>query len=174
MLAGALGRSDVAPLTPANGTVVPPLAGKDWQGVPRGIVYDQDPRPTLVYSFSRECGYSQQNWRVVRSLQALAPRRLRMAYIDTFGDPFTPEYPAATGIGQSVLLVDLSPEAAVVYDPRAVPQLLLVDQHGRVQWSHVGEISPGDISKVLPLIEHGLRRGALSKVSSTNRSTSSG
>lgn len=146
--------SDVALLTPANGAVVPPLAGEDSTGAAHTIAYGQDERSTLVYAFSKECGHSNQNWRALHPLQALAPRWLRIAYIDTFNDLFTPMFLASSGIGQSALLVRLSPQAAVTYNPRAVPQLLLVDQHGRVQWSHVGELAPGDISKALSLIKH--------------------
>jgi hypothetical protein len=143
----------VALLTLANGTVVPPLDGKDWTGAQQVIDYDHDPRPTLVYTFSKGCPYCQENWRAMRSLQALAPRRLRIVYIDDNGDVFTPKYLAENGIGESALLVELSPVAAGMYNPRAVPQLLLVDQHGRVEWSHLGEMAPSDISKVRSLIE---------------------
>lgn len=146
--------NDVALLTPPNGAVVPPLLGEDWTGAPRTIVYGQDRRPTLVYTFSMECGFCQENWRAMRSLQALAPSSLRIIYIDTVRDLFTPRYLTANGIGQSVLLVQLSPAATVAYDARAVPQLLLVHYDGRVQWSHVGELAPGDISKALSLIQH--------------------
>jgi hypothetical protein len=76
---------DQALLTPRNGTVVPPLVGYDWTGAPQAIVYGQDRHPTLVYTFSKECGYCQENWRAMRSLQALAPTRLRIVYIDTVG-----------------------------------------------------------------------------------------
>lgn len=144
---------DVALLTPAKGTVVPPLFGEDWRGAPQTIVYGQDRRPTLLYTFSKECGYCQENWRTMRSLQALAPNRLRIIYIDTAHDLFAPQYLAANGIGQSLLLIQLSPSAAFVYDARAVPQLLLVDHGGLVQWSHVGELAPSDVSKVLSLVE---------------------
>lgn len=146
--------AEEALLTPGKGTMMPPLAGQDLTGAPQAVAYGQDLRPTLVYTFSKECGHCQQNWRAMRSLQVLAPRRLRTAYVDTLGDVFTPDYLAASGIGQSVLLVQLSPEAAIAYDARAVPQLLLVDHDGRVQWSHVGELAPSDVSKVLSLIEH--------------------
>jgi len=44
-----------AMLTLANGTVVPPLAGKDWTGAQQVINYDHDLRPTLVYTFSTRC-----------------------------------------------------------------------------------------------------------------------
>jgi hypothetical protein len=99
------------------------------------------------------CLYCQQNWRAMRSLQALAPRRLRIVYIDDNGDVFTSRYLAENGIGQSALLVELSPLAAGIYNARAVPQLLLVDQHGSVQWSHLGKLAASDISKVRLLIE---------------------
>jgi len=145
---------DVALLTPADGTWMPPLAGEDITGTPRTIAYGQEQRPTLVYTFSKECDFCELNWRGMRSLQAMAPDRLRIVYIDTAGDVFTPDYLAAKGIGRSVLLVQLSPAAAFVYDARAVPQLLLVDHDGRVQWSHVGELARRDISKILSFIEH--------------------
>jgi hypothetical protein len=145
---------DDALLTPANGTVVPPLAGEDWTGAPQTIAYGQDPRPTLVYTFSQRCGYCEQNWRAMGSLQALAPRRLRIVYVDVLGELFTPKYLVESGIGQSVLLARLAPTVAYAYDARAVPQLLLMDHEGHVQWSHVGELAPGDISKALFLIAH--------------------
>ena len=131
-----------AMLTLANGTVVPPLDGKDWTGTQQDINYDHDPRPTLVYTFSMRCPYCRGNWRAMRSLQALAPRGLRIVYIDeNRRDVFTPKYLAENGIGESVLLVELSPLAAVMYNARAVPQVLLVDQHGRVLWSHLGGLA---------------------------------
>ncbi|MFZ0638097.1 MAG: hypothetical protein WA020_16725 [Candidatus Acidiferrales bacterium] len=86
--------------TPRNGTVVPPLVGYDWTGAPQAIAYGQDRHPTLVNTFSEECDYCQQNWRAMRSLQALVPGRLRIVYIDTIRDMFTPKYLAANGIGQ--------------------------------------------------------------------------
>lgn len=141
-------------LTPARGAVVPPLVGEDWLGAAHTIAYGQDRNSTLVYAFTKECGYCQQNWHAMRSFQALSPHQLRIVYVDTQGDTFTPEYLAASGIGQSVLLVQLSPAAAVEYDARAVPQLLLVDHDGRVKWTHVGELAPGDVSKAVSLIEH--------------------
>jgi len=145
--------SAVALLTPANGTTVPPLDGKDWTGAQRVIDYDHDRRPTLVYKFSKGCPYCQHNWRAMRSLQALAPRRLGIVYIDDNGDQFTPKYLAENGIGESELLVELSPVAAGIYNSRGVPQALLVDQHGLVEWSHLGEMSPSDISKARSIIE---------------------
>jgi hypothetical protein len=78
----------------------------------------------------------------MRSFQSLAPRRLQIVYLDAQRDTFTPEYLAARGIGKSVLLVQLpSPAVAYAYDARAVPQLLLMDNRGRVRWSHIGELS---------------------------------
>ena len=144
----------VAMLTPADGVRVPPLVGEDSMGASQAITYGQDPRPTLVYTFSKECGYCKENWRAMRSLQALVPRQLRIVYIDTQLDIFDSKYLAANGIGQSVLLVLLSPATVFAYDARAVPQLLLVDRDGRVQWSHMGELAPADVSKALSLIEH--------------------
>jgi hypothetical protein len=148
-LAGA-----VSLLAPTNGTVLPTLVGEDWTGATQAIAYEQDQRPTLVYTFSEKCPHCQANWRAMHSLQALAPRWTRFAYIDTYGDKFTPQYLADSGIGQSVLLVKLSLGSPVAYDARAIPQLLLVNHDGSVQWSHVGELAPSDIAKARSLIEH--------------------
>jgi hypothetical protein len=147
-LAGA-----VALLAPARGTVLPTLVGEDWTGATQAIVYEQDQRPTLVYTFSEQCPHCQENWRAMHSLQALAPRWARFAYIDTYGDKFTPQYLAESGIGQSVLFVKLSLGSPLDYDARAVPQLLLVNHDGRVQWSHVGELAPEDLTQARALIE---------------------
>lgn len=86
---------DEALPTPAKGEAMPPLLGTDWTGAPQTLDYGQDPRPTIVYTFSKECGYCQENWRAMRSFQALSPRRLRIVYIDTTGDLLAPTYLAA-------------------------------------------------------------------------------
>lgn len=143
---------DVALLTPRNGSLAPPLAGTDWTGTQQSIVYGQDQRPTLVYTFTKECPFCQRNWRALRSLQSLAPRSLRFTYIDTIGDKFDSEYLAANGIGHSDLLVELSPASKYPYEALLMPQVVLVDHNGKVQWAHVGELAPNDISKVLSLV----------------------
>ncbi|HKW88963.1 MAG TPA: hypothetical protein VJN21_09420 [Candidatus Acidoferrales bacterium] len=144
---------DEALLTPRTGSVLPPLVGTDWTGAPIAMSYGQDPRPTLVYSFSQGCTHCQQNWRSMRPLQALAPDHLRIAYIDVASENLTSKYLTASGIGQTVLLVRLSPAAETVYDARAVPQFILAGHDGRVQWSHVGELAPSDVSNALKMIE---------------------
>jgi hypothetical protein len=141
-------------LTPARGSRVPPLVGEDRQGNPQTISYGEDRRPTIIYTFSKECHACQENWQAMRSLQSLAPSRLRIVYVDPLLDVFAPEYLSSSGIGQSTLLIHLSPAAAYVYDARAIPQLLLVDYSGRVQWSHVGELASGDLSEVVSLVRH--------------------
>lgn len=141
-------------LTPRNGTVAPPLEGVDQRGVQQTIVYGQDQLPTLIYNFSQKCPYCQENWRALRALQALVPGRLRIVYIDTVGDVFTPKYLAANHIEQSPLLVQLSPAARYTYEARLMPEVMLVDPKGKVQWSHVGEFAPVDVSKVLSMVGH--------------------
>jgi hypothetical protein len=137
----------------AKGTLVPPLIGEDLTGAHQTIEYGQDQRPTLVYTFSMQCPHCEQNWRAMHSLQALAPRRLRIVYIDTGHDTFTPAYLSTSGIGDSVVLAHLSPTTEDAYEARAVPQFLLVDRDGRVEWSHLGEFAPDDVSKALSLID---------------------
>jgi len=53
----------------------------------------------------------------------------------------------------AVLLVNLSPGSPDAYAARAVLQLLLIKLAGRVQWSHVGEIAPSDITQARALVE---------------------
>lgn len=145
----------LALLTPAKGTFVPPVSGEDWKGRPQALAYESDGRPTLVYMFSVGCGYCQENWHAMRAFQALTPRWLRIVYVDTFEDRFSPKYLIDHGIGDSPLLVHVSsPELSGIFDARAVPQVVLVDREGKVEWSHVGELADGDVSKGLSLIGH--------------------
>ncbi|MGH9482063.1 MAG: TlpA family protein disulfide reductase [Terriglobales bacterium] len=143
---------DALLLTPSTGSLEPPLEGEDWLGNPQRIAYQGDRRPTLVYTFTKECPHCQENWRVMRIVQAMAPSRLRIVYIDT-GDQFAPKYLAENGIAKSVLLTQLS-STALAYNARVVPQLVLLDRNGRVQWAHLGGLAPSDISRALSLIEH--------------------
>jgi len=141
-------------LTPMPGSVAPPLEGVDWKGARQTIGYGHDQRPTLIYNFSQKCPYCQENWHFLRPLQALGPQRLRIVYIDSVGDVFNPEYLATTGMGQSPLLVELSPAAKYTYEARLMPEVLLLDSGGKVEWSHVGEFVSRDLSKVLAMIGH--------------------
>lgn len=139
-------------LMPEHGELVPPITGLDWAGNRQTISYGLDPRPTLIYMFSMECPYCRKNWHAMRVLQAAAPQSIRFVYVDTVGDVFTPEYIRDNGIGSSPLLIFLSPSVRYTYQARLMPQLLLVDKTGRVQWSHIGELAPRDESMVLALI----------------------
>ena len=139
-------------LTPLPGSAAPPLEGVDWRGARQLIIYGTDHRPTLIYNFSQKCPYCQKNWDSLRALQALEPQRLRIVYIDSVGDVFNPDYLAANGMSQSTLLVQLSPAAKYIYEARLMPQVLLVNAEGKVQWSHVGEFTPADISTALSMI----------------------
>lgn len=58
-LRGALAY-DVALLTPARDSVVPPLIGVDWVGNPQTVAYGLDRRPTLVYDFTKKCRYCRE------------------------------------------------------------------------------------------------------------------
>ena len=145
---------DQALLLPPTGAAMPPLIGENWTGSQQAITYGGDRRPTLVYTFSKGCPYCKQSWRTMRSFQTLAPDKLRIVYIDTSRDLFAPQYLDATGIGKSTLLIQLSLSSAYAYDARAVPQVLLLDRGGHVQWSHIGELAPRDLSRPLSLIGH--------------------
>jgi hypothetical protein len=144
---------DLALFTPAAGTLMPTLIGVDRAGVTQTVDYAYDRRPTLVYAFSRGCGACEQSWAAMRPLQTLAPSRLQIVYLHTSGDAFTPDYLTRTGIGQSMMLVELAPGAPYVYDARAVPQLLLVDPHRRLRWSHLGAVRPANVSSALTMIK---------------------
>jgi hypothetical protein len=140
-------------LTPAKGTLMPALLGRDRTGATQNITFGQDRRPTLFYSFTMECPYCRGNWRAMRALQALAPNSLRIIYIDIAHETLTPEYLTSSGIGQSLALVRLLPPVATTYEARAVPLLLLVDPDGQVQWAHMGELSTSDASKALSFVK---------------------
>lgn len=145
--------SKVALLTPRSGLRAPSLTGADWTGTQRTITYGQESIPTLIYSFSQECPFCEANWVAMRSLQGMAPRSLRIVYVDTVGDRFNQDYLRSKGIGQSILLVSLSQDSELAYSARLMPQTLLVDAAGRVQWAHIGGLSPDDVSKAMSFIK---------------------
>ncbi len=143
---------DMVLLTPRRSTLLPALTGTDWTGAKQTMAFGQDPRPTLIYTFSKECPYCKENWHALRSLQSLAPQSVRIIYIDGVGDLFAPEYVTANGIGGSLLLVQLSGAAAFAYKAPLMPQTILADRNGRVQWAHIGELRQNDISEVVGLV----------------------
>ncbi len=79
--------------------MMPQLHGADWRGAEQTVDYGQDRRPTLIYSFTSQCPFCRVSWGAMRSLQALAPGRLRIVYIDANGDRITQRYLIESGIG---------------------------------------------------------------------------
>jgi len=51
------------------GTLVPTIVGKDVQGRPASIIYNESPVPTVLYFFSPDCGWCTRN---LPNLKALA------------------------------------------------------------------------------------------------------
>ena len=56
---------------PPIGGNVPPITGIDWTGAERQVRYGEEPRPTLIYGFSKDCGPCISNWAAMRTLQEL-------------------------------------------------------------------------------------------------------
>lgn len=144
---------DASLLTPQIGSVAPPILGQSWSGGQQAVLYGRDLRPTAVYTFSKDCPHCEHNWRAMRALQALSPRRLHIVYVDT-AEVLTPRYLKSSGIGGAVVFAHLAPVAALAYEARAVPQLEILDGNGRVQWARLGELNPSDITQALGMIEN--------------------
>jgi hypothetical protein len=140
-------------LAPAKGTLIPALLGKDRTGATQSVSFGEDRRPTLFYSFTMGCLACRESWRAMHTLQELAPNSLRIIYIDAAHETLTPEYLGTSGIGQSLVLVKLLPPVDSAYDARGVPQLLLTDSKGRIQWAHMGQLSMNDVSGMLSLVK---------------------
>lgn len=144
--------ADITLLSPAVGSLAPPLTGTDWRGEPVVILYQQGSRPTLVYTFTKLCPYCLANWLALRSVQRMAPRHLRVVYVDT-EDTFKGSYLTQHGLTGRPLLTQLTPASALAYGARAFPQSELLDPDGTVQWSRIGELSASNMSNLESLIE---------------------
>jgi hypothetical protein len=137
---------------PSVGRNVPAIEGIDWKGVRQIVEYNQDHRPTLVYTVSKDCPHCQVNWTAMRSIQALSPARLRLVYIDTV-DQLTESYVREHGMAQDIVFSRLDPSSATHYEMRGTPQAELIDGKGRVVWSKLGEFRAADLAKLLAAIE---------------------
>lgn len=130
---------------PLVGRNVPPITGVDRRGDRRSIEYGKDPRPTLIYSFSQNCGACRANWAAMKGVQSLSPDRLRIIYVD-LKETLTEEYLRDHGLAQEVLFAKLDPFSEVSYQVRATPQAELVDRSGRVIWTNLGAFRPTDLA----------------------------
>lgn len=130
---------------PLVGRDVPTMTGLDWTGARRTVEYNQDQRPTLIYSFSQNCGACRANWQAMKSIQQLSPDRLRIIYVD-HNDDLTNAYLLEHGLTQDVLFTKLDPFSEVSYQVRATPQTELVDKTGRVIWTNVGAFRTTDLA----------------------------
>jgi hypothetical protein len=139
---------DGALLAPTAGSLAPPIKGRSWSGAPEIFGYDKDARPTLVYTFTRQCPECNSNWRFLQPLQALAPEDARILYVDST-DPVTRRFLQASRIQPSRLLTQLSPTSQLAYGARIVPQLEMLDGSGRVKWSHIGPLTPALVAQMM-------------------------
>src|SRR5689334_5033047 len=57
-----------------------PIRGVDVSGSPRTITFDAR-QPSVVYFFSTQCKWCEQNWANVRALAAAAPGRFRFVAV---------------------------------------------------------------------------------------------
>lgn len=144
----------VEAVTPKLYRYAPPLVGADLHGQSVAIRYRQDWRPTLVFSFSDGCPYCKAYWQAIKRLRPLAPRRLRLIYVDTTDGPtLRPAYLARNGVGGAPVLVRLTPLSALAYKARILPQAELLDGSGRIEWAHAGDLTPSDRGAMVSAIE---------------------
>lgn len=127
------------------------MQGTNWAGAPVEIGYGTDPRPTLVYTFTRECPACRQTWPGLRNVQAIAPARLRMVYVD-ITDKLTEQFLNENGVPLANLLISLSEPTRAVYGARIVPQSELLNAQGRVIWTHVGTLEPTAINEIISAV----------------------
>lgn len=137
---------------PLVGREVPPITGVDRTGATRVFAYKDDQRPTLIYSFSKNCGACKTNWTAMRAIQQLSPSRLRVVYFDPF-DELTEAFLLEHGLAQDVLFTKLDPLSAASYQIRGTPQTELVDKDGRVLWASIGAFGPSDLAALMEAVE---------------------
>jgi len=115
------------------------------------VEYNQDQRPTLIYSFSKNCGACRANWPAMKAIQQLSPDRLRIVYVDHV-DKLTIADLLEYGLTRDVVFTKLDPFSDVSYEVRATPQAELVDKKGHVVWTNVGAFRPIDHTALVDAI----------------------
>lgn len=147
-----LAAMNLALAAPVVGRNVPALTGKDLTGATRAVEYGEDPRPTLIYGFSQECGPCITNWAAMRAIQEMSPGKLRIVYINT-SDNLTPDYLREHGIPQDAVLSALDPNSVLHYGIKATPQSELVNGEGIVVWTKLGKFEAADLEDLVTAIQ---------------------
>ncbi|MGH9477195.1 MAG: TlpA family protein disulfide reductase [Terriglobales bacterium] len=121
-------------------TASPPLTGEDEGGAELSVNFRGGKRPTVIFTFKKDCPYRAPYWREIRKLRAEVPQKLRLVCVDT-SEVLPPGFLEAHGAGNALLLHRLGSAAALAYQARMLPQVEVIDRDGRAQWSHSGELA---------------------------------
>ena len=113
----------------SEGTTVPPLQGRDLDGVSKTIRFDDYSGATVIYVVSPQCGWCEQNAPNIAYLSQHASS-FRFFAVSTLSDGI-PEFVQRTGLPFPILR-DPSPETVRAFRLRATPTTIVVSREGKV------------------------------------------
>lgn len=122
----------------AVGSNVPSISGLSVDGKEEAIDYGKDPRKTLLFVFSTECGVCTKNWPTWESLAGhVDTKSMRLIYAN-LSKTVSPEYLSSHKLNSATVLAQLDPKVTVAYDLSLTPQLLLISSQGKVEHVWLG------------------------------------
>lgn len=136
-------KSELARLSPPEvsiGTVLPPMRGTNLKGEEVTINYKQDNRKTLLIVFAPDCpvcNESGSSWK--KLTEAMDGDKFRVVAVSLVPEG-TSDYVNKHDLSMISVLARIRPEDRAAYKLVQVPQLVLIEQGGKVEKVWTGAI----------------------------------
>ena len=136
-------KSELAGLSPPEisvGTVLPPMRGTNLKGEEVTINYKQDNRKTLLIVFAPDCpvcNASGSKWK--KLIKAMDEEKFSVMAVSLVPEG-TSDYVNRHDLSTIPVLARIRPEDRAAYKLAQVPQLLLIEQSGKVEKVWTGAI----------------------------------
>ncbi len=126
------------------GAIVPPLHGFDIKGKKLTSEYGHDPRKTLLFVLSPDCGVCTRNWPNWQAMiKALDEESYRLVFANLTGE-LTADYIALYGFAKFPVFAELDPQSKIDYTLRFTPQTVLIASDGTVAKVWTGMLNLDD------------------------------
>lgn len=129
---------------PTVGVALPPLHGFDSKGKKLTSEYGYDPRKTLLFVLSPDCGVCTRNWPNWQAmLESLDEESYRFVFANLAGE-LTEDYLALYGFTEFPVFAELDPQSKIDYNLRFTPQTVLIAPDGIVEKVWTGMLNLND------------------------------
>jgi hypothetical protein len=130
------------------GAQVPGIQGIDPTGNDVIVTYGADPRETLLFVFSTECGICAKNWPTWESMaKHIDHTSFRVVYAN-LSKGVNHDYLVDHGLTGSEVVAQVDPKSAVAYGLSLTPQVQLISSTGKVEHVWLGMLKSGELSNL--------------------------